>query len=108
MASPAGDDQIERFVFALLRTGCMLSELVSGLIEELPAAAYPGEEPAAVIIEMLCGSIRTALALVDVGDVRRAAELIDRAAAGTLEHLQLARELSRRMHGDGGARRTHG
>jgi hypothetical protein len=108
MASPAGDDHIEQFVLELLRTGYMLSSLVSELIEELSPDAYPGEEPAAVVIEMLCGSIRTALESSDVADVRRAAELIDRAATGTLEHLKLACELSRRMHGDGGTRRIYG
>ena len=102
------DDHIERFVIQLLRAGCMLSGIASELIEELPPEAYPGEEPAAVVVEMMCGTIATALASCNPADVRRATELIDQAASRTLEHLQLACDLSRRIHGDGEAARTYG
>ena len=87
----------------------MLCELVSDLIEAMPSDAYPGEEPGAVLLEMLCGTVRTSLASVDPRDVRRATELIDKAGVRTLEHLQLAAELSRRIHGDGeGTGQTYG
>jgi predicted trehalose synthase len=101
---PRGDDQIEAFVLSLLRTGSVLSEIVSALAEELPPGAYPGEKPIAVVIEMLCATIATALSSADPRDVRRATELTDRAAARTLEHLRLARGLSQRIHGDAGNR----
>jgi hypothetical protein len=108
MVPPRGDDHIERFVLELMRTGCMLIGLVSELTEGLPTDAYPGEEAAAVVIEMLCGSIRTALKPADLVDLRRATELIDLAAARTLEHLQLACDLSRRIQGDDERGRTYG
>ena len=108
MGSLGGEDHIERFATQLLRTGCMLSGVASDLIEELPPDAYPGEEPAAVVVEMMCGTIATALASCDPADIRRATKLIDQAAGRTLEHLQLARDLSRPIHGDGGAARTYG
>jgi hypothetical protein len=108
MDSPGADDHIERFVLELLRTGCMLSDLASDLIEALPEEAYPGEDPAAVVIEMMSGTIATALAYADPADLRRATELIDVAATRTIEHLRLARDLSRRTDGDGGTARTYG
>jgi hypothetical protein len=88
-------------VLELLRTGWMLRELVSELSDALPVDAYPGEEPGAVVIEMLCGTIATALESADPRDVRRATELIDQARGRTLEHLQVDRELSRRIDSDG-------
>lgn len=93
-------DHIDQFVFELLRTGAMLSEVAAGLIETLPEDAYPGEDPGAVVMEMMCGTIRTALGEVDPAEVRRATELIDQAAARTVEHLRLAWALSHRFHDD--------
>lgn len=87
----------------LLRTGLMLCDVLAGLVEALPAEAYPGEEPAEVLIEMLCGTIATALDTADPREVRRATELIDLAAKRTVEHLRLARELSHRIHDDDGS-----
>ncbi len=104
MGPRRADDDIDRFVRELLSTGCMLCDLAAELIERLPPDAYPGEEPGAVIVEMLCGTIRTALDSADPRDVRRATELIEQAAARTLEHVRLAGALSRRIHGDGGGR----
>ncbi len=82
----------------------MLSGLVSDIVEDLPVDAYPGEEPAAVVLEMLTGTIRTALESADPADVVKATELIDEALSRTLEHLQLALGLSRRFHGEAGGR----
>jgi hypothetical protein len=103
MEVPRGDDQIQAFVFTLLHRGSVLSEIVATLAEDLPADAYPGEKPIAVVIEMLCGTIATALSSVDPRDVRRATELIDLAAARTLEDLRLARGLLQRIRGDAGS-----
>jgi hypothetical protein len=58
---------------------------------------------------MLCGTIGTALSSADPRDLQRATELIDLAAGQTVEHLRLARGLSRRMNdGDDGIGRTYG
>jgi hypothetical protein len=100
---------IDEFVLELLRTGLMLCDLVSDLSEELPADRYPGEDPVHVVMDMLRGTIATALESADPRDVRRATELIDTAGARTVEHLQVALNLSRRIHGDdGGPGRTYG
>lgn len=109
MDVPRAGQHIDRFVLELVGTGSMLSQLALDLADALPDAAYPGEEPRAVVLEMLCGTIATALESADPGDVRRATELIHVASARTLEHLQLACEMSRRMRGgDGGVGRTYG
>jgi len=96
------EDHVDEFVCELLRAGFMLSDLGADLADSLPEDAYPGEEPGAVILQMMCGTIRTAVGSADPRDVRRATELIEQAVARTLEHLRLACELSRRMHGEGG------
>ena len=103
------DGHIERFVSELLSTGSMLSGVVGDLTDALPADAYPGEEPRAVVVEMVYETIATALEAVDPQDVRTATRLIDLAGTQVLEHLRLASELSRRMHpSDGGPGRTYG
>lgn len=103
-------DHIATFTEELLRTGFVLRELAADLVEAIPHDAYPGEEPAAVILEMVTGTIRAGLVGVPERDVRRATELIGEAQALVLEHLKLALELSRHIHGEAGRRprRTHG
>jgi hypothetical protein len=101
--------QLERFVHTLMITGGWLMELVSGLSVELPKETCPGEDPWAVVFEMLCGSIGTALQSAEPRDLQRATELIDLAASRVEEHLRLTCELSDRMHKPGtGDRRTYG
>src|ERR1700728_1830883 len=92
------DEQINSFVSELLSTGSMLWGLAADLAEALPIDACPGEEPRAVVMEMMCGTIATALAGADPREVQRATELIRQASDQTIEHLRLACELSRRMH----------
>lgn len=106
---PGVKPDITEFVLGLLRTGFMLSELASNLTDALPADAYPGEDPAAVVLEMICGTIATALDTADPRGLRHATELIELASARTREHLQLARAMSRRIHGsDGSQGRSYG
>jgi hypothetical protein len=103
MESSPDEDHVQQFVLELLRTGSMLNGVLADLLEALPADAYPGEEPAAVVVEMLCGTIATALASVDPREVRHATELIDLSGDRVIEHLRLACALSRRIQGgDGG------
>jgi hypothetical protein len=109
MERPRGDEHIQRFVIELLSTGSMLLGLIEDLADALPADAYPGEEPRDVVVEMVYGTIAIAIGDLDPESVRSATELIDLAGERTLEHLQLAHELSRRMHrGDRGSGRTYG
>lgn len=91
-------DHASAFTLELLRAAVMLTGLADDLLDAIPPDAYPGEEPAAVFIEMVSGTIATAVSDTDPDDLRRATELIARACARVVEHLQLAVELSRRMH----------
>src|ERR1700678_1688675 len=59
------DDCVAAFTLELFRTGHMLSNLGADLAESLPDDAYPGESSAAVVIEMVTGTIRTSLADAD-------------------------------------------
>lgn len=103
------ESQLVRFVRTLMITGAWLDEVVSGLSAELPNGSYPGEEPCAVVFEMLCGTIGTALKSAEACDVELAIELIDLAGSRVEEHLRLRSELSHRIHEPGtGDRRTHG
>lgn len=109
MGVPPAERHIAQFVLSLLGTGSMLSTLVEDLADALPADAYPGEEPRAVVIDMLCGTVTTALGPADLDDLQRATELIELAGERTLEHLQLAAHLSRRSReGDSGPGRNYG
>jgi hypothetical protein len=109
MDVPGVEPHISEFVLGLIGTGIWLSDLAAGLVETLPDDAYPGEDSGAVVLEMLCGTIATALGSVDPRHVERATEVIELARDRTVEHLQLTLELSRRMHsGDGRRGRRYG
>jgi len=109
MASSSSEQQVGRFVLNPLHTGSWQSELVSELTAALRVERYPGEESGTVVLEMLCGTIGIALLSADARELQRATELINLAAAETLEHLRLARDLSRRIHdGDDGVGRSYG
>ncbi|HET6868035.1 MAG TPA: hypothetical protein VFH80_19135 [Solirubrobacteraceae bacterium] len=107
MDVPGVEPHISEFVLKLVGTGIWLSELAAELVEALPHDAYPGEEPGAVVLEMLCGTAATVLGSVDPRDVERATELIELARDRTVEHLQLTLEMSRRRRCENG-RRTCG
>jgi hypothetical protein len=98
MESTDTQDHIDEFVLSLIRTGLLLTDVAADLAESLPPDAYPGEDPGAVVIEMMSGTIRTVLETVDPDLVAEAASLMDLALDQVQEHLQLALCLSKRMH----------
>jgi hypothetical protein len=108
-ASPS-PDHVAAFTEELLRTGLMLEGLAAELVEAIPPDAYPGEDPAAVVIEMVTGTIATALSGTDQPDLQMATELMAAARERVVEHLQLALALSRRLDDTGPEhpRRTYG
>ena len=103
-------DEVTAFTEELLRASLTLSDVMGELVEGLPADAYPGEHPGAVIVEMVFGTIRTVLEGTDRDSLESATQLIAAACARVLEHLRLALELSRRMDPapDGRSRRNYG
>jgi hypothetical protein len=95
-------DAARAFTLELLRAAVMLTGLADDLVDAIPPDAYPGEEPGAVFIEMVSGTIETAIGETDPHDLRQATELIAAAHERVVEHLRLAVELSRRMQGGAG------
>jgi hypothetical protein len=93
-------DHIDQFVFSLIRIGLLLTDLAADLAEALPESAYPGEEPGAVVLGMVSGSIRSVLRTADRQLVEAAATLMEMAIDRVEEHLRLGIELGRRMHDD--------
>jgi hypothetical protein len=91
-------DHIDLFVFSLIRTGVLLTDVAADLAESLPEDAYPGEEPGAVVLGMVSGSIRSVLEKIEPELVEEAAELMELAIDRVEEHLRLALELGKRMH----------
>jgi hypothetical protein len=89
-------DSIGEFTLELLRTGSILFGVAADLAEDLPADSYPGEEPGAVVVEMMTGTIRTALSEIDEHMLDEATDLMVLARERVVEHLQLALDLSRR------------
>lgn len=83
----------------LLESGLQLAELVADLAELLGPEDYPGEHPTAVVLEMLCGSIATALEPVDLQEIVRGTKLIELAHDRAVEHVRLAAALSERLEG---------
>jgi signal transduction histidine kinase len=108
MGATEPTDLVSDFTHELLRVGNLVFGVASDLVEELPPDAYPGEDPAEVIIQMVTGTIGTAVGDTDPAELERATELIGMACDRVLEHLRLALELSRRMHGEDGTSRDFG
>lgn len=94
-------DPVACFTLELLRGGLMLSGVASDLVEALKPEDYPGEEPGEVVMEMITGTIATALEASDHETILQATALIGDACDRVLEHLRLALELSRRRGGQG-------
>jgi hypothetical protein len=97
MALSEPTEEVAAFTDEVLRAGSTLYGIASDLIEDLPPDAFPGEEPAAVVIEALIGTIHTAVGDADPQDLVRASELLARACDRVLEHLGLTLELRQRM-----------
>jgi hypothetical protein len=108
MAYSSGNEDVDRFALVVLRTSWMICDLVENLVEALREDAFPGENKGSVVVEMLYGSMATALDAVDSQEIARAADLIELTTDRVIEHLRLAHQLSRRMNGDDGVSRNYG
>jgi hypothetical protein len=76
----------------LLSTGVMLADLLAGLLEEIPADAFPGEDPADVLRDMLTGTLRPVAEAAGAGPVRQATSLLGAVADRTISDLRAAVE----------------
>lgn len=92
-------DAVHEFVEELLRTGLALLDLIGSLVEDLPEDAFPGEDNAEVLVEMVVGSCRPALEAAGGSECRSATRLIEtvweRVMADLRDAAALARPLGR-------------
>ena len=79
----------------LLRTAFFLEGAFVSLLEDLPEDAFPGEDPAAVLIEMMAGSSRPAVDAAGEAGCRAATELIEAVRERILDDLRDAARLAR-------------
>jgi hypothetical protein len=91
----SGRDEVREFVEEVLRTGLTLTDVLGSLLDALPEDAFPGEEPAAVLIEMLTGSFRPAAEAAGAGTVREATALVGSLCDRALSDLRAAAAAAR-------------
>jgi hypothetical protein len=82
----AGRELVEE----LLRTGLALSGALASLLDDLPEDAFPGEDNAAVLIEMVVGSSRSATSAAGEADCRKAVALIGAVRCCAINDLRAA------------------
>jgi hypothetical protein len=92
-------DYATTFSLELLRASTILCGLAGDLVDAIGPEDYPGERPEAVVLEMITGTISSALATTGADAIAQATQLIVDARERVIEHLELALELSRRGRG---------
>lgn len=80
----------------VLRTALALEDVLSTLLEEIPAGAFPGRDPALVLLEMVVGSVHPAARAAGRRDCRTATALVGAVRERVIADLQTAAELARR------------
>jgi hypothetical protein len=96
--SPKVDRELAgELVEEVLRTALALEDVIAGLLDELPAGAFPGREadPAGLLMEMIVGSVHPAAAAAGVRDCRSAIALVAAIRERVLADLHAAAELAR-------------
>ena len=78
----------------LLRTGFALGDLIGSLLEDLPDDAFPGEENAAVLIEMVVGTCLPVVEAAGESDCRAATALVGALKDKVIADLRRAAELT--------------
>lgn len=89
-------DHVQTFVEEVLRTGVLLTDTLSGILEDLAEDAFPGEHPGDVLIEMLVGTVRPAVEAVETRTVVEATALLGAMSDRFVADLQAALEIARR------------
>jgi hypothetical protein len=79
----------------VLRTALALEDVMSALLEELPERAFPGEDNARVLLEMVVGSVHPAAAAAGPRDTRIAIALVAAIRERVLADLRTAAELAK-------------
>ena len=85
----------EELVQALLHTSLSLQDIYVSLVEEIPADAFPGEDPAEVLLEMISGSACLSIEAAGLELSRAATALIGAVMDRVLGDLRAAAALAR-------------
>jgi hypothetical protein len=89
------DDAAQLLIEELLRTAFSLGSIYAPLLADLPEDAFPGEDPGAVLIEMLAGSSLGAAHAVDEADWESTTALVKAVRERVLSDLRVAAELAK-------------
>lgn len=85
----------EELVQALLRTSLTLQDVFASLVEEIPDDAFPGEDPAEVLLEMISGSACLAIEAAGLEISRAATALIGAVMDRVVDDLRAAAALAK-------------
>lgn len=77
----------------LLRTAFSLGSIYAPLLADLPEDAFPGEDPGAVLIEMLAGSSLGAVEVIERADWKSTTALVKAVRESVLSDLRTAAQL---------------
>ena len=89
-----GVDLAEALIQELLATAFSFAGSFASLLEDLPEEAFPGEDPEEVLLEMMAGSSRPAVAAAGESNCRIAIALIGAVRDRVLEDLRMAAGLA--------------
>ncbi|MGC1164540.1 MAG: hypothetical protein WA862_00385 [Solirubrobacterales bacterium] len=91
-----GTDATRALIEELLRTAFALQDVLGSLLEEMPKESFPGEDNAAVLLEMVVGSCRPAVEAAGESECWAATALIGSIRDRVTEDLRAAAELAKR------------
>ena len=78
----------------LLRTAFSLGSIYAPLLADLPEDAFPGEDPGAVLIEMLAGSSLGAAEVIERADWKLTTAFVKAVRESVLSDLRAAAQLT--------------
>lgn len=91
-----GADAGQALIEELLRTAFSLQDVMGSLLEDMPEQRFPGEDNAAVLLEMVVGSCRPAVDAAGEAQCWAAVALIGAVMDRVIDDLRAAVELARR------------
>jgi hypothetical protein len=97
MPHPDGPtDAAQALIEELLRTAFWLQDVMGTFLEEMPEDSFPGEDSAAVLLEMVVGSCRSATDAAGESACWAATALIGSMRDRVVDDLRAALELARK------------
>ena len=91
---PDSYETAHAFLQELMRSGLVLLDLFDNLLEEIPEDAFPGEDAAEVLLEMMAGTITPTVDAAGEKTVRAAAALLGAVCDRTISDLRAAADLA--------------